>query len=51
MPRRERQLQTWRWLAAIDDPLEYRDFLILDEDTGEIAFDEEYVREGEEEDE
>ena len=29
---------------AIDDPLAYRDFLILD-DNGEIAFDEEYERE------
>ena len=30
--------------AAIDDPLAYRDFLILD-DNGEIAFDHDYVRE------
>ena len=30
--------------AAIDDPLAYRDFLILD-DNGEIQFDEEYERE------
>ena len=31
--------------AAIDDPLAYRDFLILED--GEIAFDDEYVREDE----
>jgi len=30
--------------AAIDDPVVYRDFLILD-DNGEIQFDEEYERE------
>jgi len=30
--------------AAIDDPLDYRDFLILD-DNGEIAFDDDYERE------
>ena len=30
--------------AAIDDPLAYRDFLILD-DNGEIAFDHDYERE------
>ena len=35
--------------AAVEDPLTYRDFLILE--GGEIAFDEEYVREGDEEDE
>ena len=33
--------------AAIDDPLAFRDFLILDD--GEIVFDEEYAREGEDE--
>ena len=32
--------------AAIDDPLAYRDFLILED--GEIVFDESYAREGEE---
>jgi len=31
--------------AAIDDPVAYRDFLILED--GEIAFDDEYVREDE----
>ena len=31
--------------AAIDDPLAYRDFLILED--GEIVFDDEYVREDE----
>ena len=35
--------------AAIEEPLRFRDFLILED--GEIAFDEEYVREGDEEDE
>ena len=29
--------------AAIEDPLAYRDFLVLED--GEIAFDDEYVRE------
>jgi len=34
--------------AAIEDPLAFRDFLILDD--GEIAFDEEHVRENVDED-
>lgn len=33
--------------AAVDDPLAYRDYLILDEN-GEIVFDETYAREREE---